>query len=129
MQPMRVMQDPLMITLPPTSMHRTMPRNPRIMLTTPRHLMRMTRMIGRLLHPSPPLGLRHHRSLTTTPLLKIHLPRMMKTSLVLCHLKPHIAAVGVYVYVCANPFRSKTVPLACVAISICSIFCNTSITH
>jgi hypothetical protein len=130
MQPMRVMQDPLMIPLPPTSMHRTMPLNPRITLPTPRHLMRVPRMIGRLLHASPAPRVRLHPTLPTTTTLKIHLPRMMKTSLILSHdITSHIVAVGVYVYECANPFLSKTVPLACVAMSICSILCNTSITH
>jgi hypothetical protein len=66
-------------------MNRSMPLNPRITLPTPRHLMRVPRMIGRLTHPSPALDIRLHAALARPALLEIHLPRMMKTTLILSH--------------------------------------------
>jgi hypothetical protein len=84
---MRVMQNLLMIALPTTSMNRTMPSNPRITLNTPRHLMRVTGMIGRLRHrPMRSPTMRRLATLARTrPRIKIHLPPMMKTSLILRH--------------------------------------------
>jgi hypothetical protein len=89
MQLVRVMQNLLMIHLPRTSMNRTMPLYPRITLSTPRHLMRRPTMIGRL-HRFFVRCRRLHPPLPTTTTLKIHLPRMMKSSLVLSHHKPPI---------------------------------------
>jgi hypothetical protein len=86
MQLVRLMQNLLVILLTLASMNRTMPLYPRIMLMPSRHLMRVTRMIGRLLHPRPTLALRHHRTLIPHVLIrKIMLPRMMKPSHVLSH--------------------------------------------
>jgi hypothetical protein len=98
MQLVRVMQNLLMIALALASMNRTMPLNTRIMLPPPRHLMRMTRMIGRLSHAlARRCPMRRHRTLPTTTTLKIALPRMMKTATVLHYrnLAPYIVAVGV----------------------------------
>jgi hypothetical protein len=87
MQFVRVMQDPLMIPLPSPSMNRTMPLNPRIMLPPPRHLMRHPRMIGRLSHVLP--RRRSMRRTTTlarpSTTIKIHLPRLVKTTLIVRH--------------------------------------------
>jgi hypothetical protein len=87
MQFVRVMQDPLMIPLPSTRMNRSMPLNPRITLPTPRHLMRVPRMIGRLSHVLPRRrSMRRHTTLrwpSTT--IKIHLPRLVKTTLIVRH--------------------------------------------
>jgi hypothetical protein len=90
MQFMRVMQNTLMIPLPTTSMRRPVPLNPRITLMTARHLMRMSRMIGRLRHVL--LGrrsMRRHRRLSRSPLLEIHLATMMKTAFVLHDITSH----------------------------------------
>jgi hypothetical protein len=86
MQFMRVMQDPLVILLPttPPRMYRTMPLYPRIMLPTPRHLMRRPTIIRRLSHRLPRRRpMRRHRALAATTLLEIALPRMMKPATVL----------------------------------------------
>jgi hypothetical protein len=87
MQTMRLMQNLLMIALPSTSMRRTMPLYTRIMLPHPRHVMRHPTMIGRLRH-----RLVRTPTMRRTPALArprttivIHLPRMMKTTLVLSH--------------------------------------------
>jgi hypothetical protein len=123
MQLVAVMQNLLMIALTLASMNTTMRLDPRIVLMCPRSFMRMPAMIGRLSHVLVRPTLRHHRSLTTTTTLKIHLTRMMKPSLILSHrLCSYPLAVGVYVYECANPFLSNTVPEACV-------FCNITATR
>jgi hypothetical protein len=87
MQLVRLMQNLLMIALPTSSMRRSMPLDPRIVLMHPRHLMRVTRMIGRLSHRSMrSTTMRRIAPLahaTTTPI--IHLSRMMKSSLILSH--------------------------------------------
>jgi hypothetical protein len=103
MQPMRLMQNLLVILLTAAlaRMNPTMRLYPRIMLVPPRHLVRVTSMIARLRHHRLAHA-RSHRSSTTTTLrshvliLKILLPRMMKTSTVLCHhITSHMLAVGV----------------------------------
>jgi hypothetical protein len=126
MQLVRVMQNLLMILLTLAGMNPTMRLYPRRMLMYPRHLVRVPTMIGRLSHVLMRPTLRHHRTLTTTTTLEIHLTRMMKPSLVLSHKSPHCVAVAVYVYECANPFRSVTVPLACVFCSMYAILNSTS---
>jgi hypothetical protein len=87
MQPMRLMQNLLMILLTTTSMRRTMPLDPRRMLVTPRLLMHHPTMIGRLSHRSMrhPTMRRHPAFARPRSTIVIHLPRMMKTSLILCH--------------------------------------------
>jgi hypothetical protein len=85
MQFVRLMQNLRMILLALAGMNTTMRLNPRIMLMPPCHLVRVPTMIGRLSHRLVRPTLRHHRSLTTTTTLEIHLPRMMKSSLVLSH--------------------------------------------
>jgi hypothetical protein len=87
MQLVRVMQNLLMIPLPPTSMHRTMTLNPRRMLPRPRHLMRRPTMIRRLSHrPMRTTTMRRTTTLTRpNTTIKIHLPPMMIPALILSH--------------------------------------------